>query len=491
MYFEKQYTDGFFHVSGKHGFLPIKAPLKELPTKYNDLQQLINKLHVKQDDGTTGILGNPNEIVNAVAQVPNYKEQVMEETDPFIIQALYRAYTFITSGYTLELSYQEFKISGNYGVARDVLPANIAEPLVEVSNKLNVYPWLDYHYAYSHGNYIVKDENIGLKWSNLDMACKFVGTNDEIGFIMNHVDINSLTPSLVDYVMTYGSKMITNHDGRNYFLLSAGICMEGINKKRRDMWLASKPENYNDFRVFIMGIKGNTNIFPNGLTYENCFDNVPQFYRGQTGAQDSIIPMMDIFTGIVDYYPDNQLTQYLMDLRSYRPLCMQNFLTDLREFYKNNSIFERLKKDKDYTGLIYLLKTVDEVYLFRNGHWQFVQKYIMSNTKYAFATGGTPITSWLINQIEAVLEFEKDIIKFIKEAFTMKELFKFIKSNNLCNNTVFLDMAGDLIDGLANKQKLLVTQVNELKKTNYDINLIYMTNKTMNLEDCCTPRFKN
>jgi hypothetical protein len=39
----------------------------------------------------------------------------------------------------------------------------------------------------------------------------------------------------------------------------------------------------------------------------------------------------------------------------------------------------------------------------------------MSNTKYAFATGGTPITSWLINQIEAVLEFEKVIVMFLQD----------------------------------------------------------------------------
>ena len=38
----------------------------------------------------------------------------------------------------------------------------------------------------------------------------------------------------------------------------------------------------------------------------------------------------------------------------------------------------------------------------------------MSNTKYAFATGGTPITTWLINQIEAVLKYEEDIINYVK-----------------------------------------------------------------------------
>ena len=114
--------------------------------------------------------------------------------------------------------------------------------------------------------------------------------------------------------------------------------------------------------------------------------------------------MIDIFTGIVDFYPDNKLTEYLLDLRTYRPKCIQNFFVDLREHYNKNPLFKQLTDAKCYEGLVYLLKIVDEVYLFRNGHWQFVQKYIMSNTKYAFATGGTPITTWLINQIESVLE---------------------------------------------------------------------------------------
>ena len=470
MYYEKEYTDGFFNVSGHHGFLPIKEPLSVLPSKYNELQLVIDKLHVKQDGG---ILGIPNEIVNAVSLVPNYKELVQEESDTHVLQALYRAYTFITSGFTLELSYQEFIKSGNYGVARGILPANIAEPLVAVSNKLEAYPWLDYHYAYSHGNYIKKDAIKGLHWSNLDMACKFVGTSDEIGFIMVHVYISEVTPELVDSVMEYGKandvKSIYKFSVCNKHLKTAGIIMQEMNKRRREMWSASRHENYNDFRVFIMGIKGNNKIFPNGLTYENCFDNVPQYYRGQTGAQDSIIPMMDIFTGIVDYYPDNQLTQYLLDLRSYRPVCIQNFFNDLREYYKEHNIFEQLKRDNNYDGLIYLLKIVDEVYLFRNGHWQFVQKYIMSNTKYAFATGGTPITTWLINQIEAVLELEKDIITFLRSS-------KFVLSGEL-------ELYRELDSSLERKQKLLMDQVNELKNASYDINLIYMKNQEMQLED--------
>jgi hypothetical protein len=93
----------------------------------------------------------------------------------------------------------------------------------------------------------------------------------------------------------------------------------------------------------------------------------------------------------------------------------------------------------------------------------------MSNTKYAFATGGTPITTWLINQIEAVLELEKDIITFLRSS-------KFVLSDEL-------QLYTELDSSLERKQKLLMDQVNELKNASYDINLIYMKNQEMQLED--------
>jgi indoleamine 2,3-dioxygenase len=466
-YWEKEYTDGFFNVSSDHGFLPIKEPLKYLPNEYFCLQETINKLHVYQnyeerekDNENKGILGIPDEIVEQVKHIPDYSESIQAESDTFVLQALFRAYAFITSGYTLEKSYQEFLKSGNYGKARQLLPKNIAQPFVLVSKKLDVHPWMDYHYGYSLGNYVKKDATKDLHWKNLDMACKFTGTPDEIGFIMVHVYINEMSPKLVESVTEYGRSL--NIDS----LKKCGEHLQEINRRRRDMWTASRHERYNDFRVFIMGIKGNDSIFGQGLTYEDCFNNEPQQYRGQTGAQDNIIPMMDIFTGIVDYYPDNKLTEYLLDLRTYRPTCIQNYLSDLRNYYKEKPLFKQLIEAGSYEGLVYLLKIVNEVYLFRNGHWQFVQKYIMSNTKYAFATGGTPITSWLINQIEAVLEYERVIIEYLNENYT----------NKSSENTL-------LQDEYCTKKNLLLEQVNELKKIDYNIDFVYMKNSEMKLDD--------
>ena len=465
-YWKKEYTDGFFNVSRENGFLPIREPLQNLPHEYKELQDLINNLHVFQSENREekGVLGIPNEIVEKIKFVPDYSSVIDKETDIFLLQALYRAYTFVTSGFTLEQAYQEFLQSGNYGVARQILPANIAQPLVLVSSKLDVYPWLDYHYSYSLGNYVKKDPSGSLHWKNLDMACKFTGTSDEIGFIMVHVYINEVSPQLVKSVMDYGLNPADVNS-----LQMCGKTLEEMNRRRRDMWTASRHERYNDFRVFIMGIKGNDKIFGQGLVYDGCFNNEPQQYRGQTGAQDSIIPMIDIFSGIVDFYPDNKLTEYLLDLRSYRPRCIQNFFNDLRNHYKINPLFKQLTDAKCYEGLVYLLKIVDEVYLFRNGHWQFVQKYIMSNTRYAFATGGTPITTWLINQIEAVLEYERVIIEYLESNF----------KDALRENEIWLTLTSDY----NKKRSLLIEQVNELRKIDYNIDFVYMKNSELDLED--------
>ena len=236
--------------------------------------------------------------------------------------------------------------------------------------------------------------------------------DDERGFIMLHVDINQNSPKLIEGILGYlNSNNITEVNN------SLSLCLDGmkkVNERRQLMWQASRWKHYNDFRVFIMGIKGNDEIFGDGVVYQGVWDE-PQQYRGQTGAQDNIIPTMDIFTGVINYYPKNDLTKYLLDLRSYRPICIQNFLADLKDEMAedDHNLFKNLIKDNNEQGLYLLLQILDEIYYFRNGHWQFVQKYIMANTVYPKATGGTPIISWIPNQITSVLNIMTEVFDSI------------------------------------------------------------------------------
>ena len=85
--------------------------------------------------------------------------------------------------------------------------------------------------------------------------------------------------------------------------------------------------------------------------------------------------------------------------------------------------------------MCYLLAIVEEIYKFRNGHWQFVQKYIMANTKYAKATGGTPIISWIPNQIKSVLSYIEVILN---------ELHSMNRNFNLEQNKIYTQSTNTL-----------------------------------------------
>ena len=457
----KSLSDGFFSIDSKNGFLPIKEPLINLPSRYETLQQLIDEMPVLKEDGTPGILANHGSIEEAIKILPNYLDLVKLEKDSFVNAALFRAYSFLASAYTLSPSHHKFLKTGKYGMANDRLPSNISQPFVYISNSLGVYPWLDYHYAYSLGNYFKIDKEKGFNWSNLSMAAKFSGMDDERGFIMLHVDINQHSPDLVKSAFGVANSK-NNESSLNKSLKLFANTLKKINERRRVMWEASRWKHYNDFRVFIMGIKGNEEIFPNGLIYEGVWDK-PKYFRGQTGAQDNIIPTADIVSGVINFYPENQLTKYLLDLRKYRPICVQNFFEILTKEMRSTPLLKRLTKTDNQLGMYYLMSAYEEIYFFRNGHWQFVQKYIMQNTKYAKATGGTPIISWIPNQIKAVFSAMQNL------SDQMKDSNHWIKSK--------------WIESYLKKVELLNKQLEILSIDTFNPESVFKLNEEIGLED--------
>ena len=129
-----------------------------------------------------------------------------------------------------------------------------------------------------------------------------------------------------------------------------------------------------------------------------------------------------------------------------------------------------LQKQKNSKALCYLLGVLEEIYHFRNGHWQFVQKYIMSNTKYAKATGGTPIISWLPNQMKAVMKEMHSIIGIINilkidNSSQEFELFKKIKL------------------ALSKKEMLLEEQLKLVNKKIFSAQEVFDLNKKYDLKD--------
>jgi indoleamine 2,3-dioxygenase len=103
--------------------------------------------------------------------------------------------------------------------------------------------------------------------------------------------------------------------------------MEHIIVSQLKMFNASDPKNYEKcVRPWIFGWKGNAD-FDHGVVFEGT-DTSPTFLRGETGAQSTIIPSLDIVLGIT--HKADELRAMLQDLELYRPKPQRDFLATLR-----------------------------------------------------------------------------------------------------------------------------------------------------------------
>ena len=60
------------------------------------------------------------------------------------------------------------------------------------------------------------------------------------------------------------------------------------------------------------------------------------------------------------------------------------------------------------SAALYLL-ALNQVRDFRWRHWCFTREYILKKTSHPTATGGSPIVTWLPNQLQAVMQAMVDV----------------------------------------------------------------------------------
>jgi len=98
-----------------------------------------------------------------------------------------------------------------------------------------------------------------------------------------------------------------------------------------------------------MGTKSQP-MFPNGVVYEGV-GKEPTFYRGESGANDSIIPTIDNLVEVTDNMPNNPFTAILKDFRTYRPVSHNAYLTYIEERSKRVGVREFATADPNSTVL--------------------------------------------------------------------------------------------------------------------------------------------
>lgn len=386
-----------FQVGPRNGFLPREAPMYDLPVKYSVLDQILKEMPTERKNST---LANGKFGETIMKDLPELSVKEAEN-DSRLQMALFRDYTFAASAYLLEPCELEFRRTGTYGLGRSILPRNIAVPLATLAKQINTHPYMEYAQSYALYNYKKNDEKKGLDYDNLSLIREFTGLQSERGFILTHVAMVKNSPALVVGVLNVLESIESgNRDRFNSSMADLTETMTSINAVMETMWGNSLPKDYSRFRTYIFGTKAQP-MFPNGVIYKGV-STVPVFYRGESGANDSMVPTIDNLLQLTKNMPKNPLTDMLRDFRSYRPEGHREWLSWLESAAESFNVREYAKRD--YTSIAAYMRLLDQVRDFRNRHWNFTKEYIIKHSKHPVATGGSPITTWLPNQLSVVLD---------------------------------------------------------------------------------------
>ncbi len=304
---------------------------------------------------------------------------------------------------------------------------------------------MEYAGSYALFNYRLKDPSGGLEYSNLRLIRAFEHgldpTSSEAGFVLVHVDMVRNSGPLVEGTIACLSAL-SGEDGfgeqpkstaaappppKRREAFNAGLrlvlgALRRVNGVMEGMWDKSKPRAYTSFRTFIFGITSQSMFPAEGVVYEGVNGGRPLSFRGESGANDSMVPLMDNLLQVA--MPNTPLTAILRDFRDYRPSNHRRFL----EWVGAESARLRVKDfalavgdgaaaadDDDDDGgdggeeavresRRLWIQVLDQVRDFRWRHWCFAREYILKQTAHPTATGGSPIVTWLPNQLQAVLE---------------------------------------------------------------------------------------
>ena len=268
-----------------------------------------------------------------------------------------------------------------------ILPEAIAKPWVELANKLERPPILSYG-SYCLDNWYRVDSKEDISLQNVGLITNFLGGVDEDWFVTIHVCIENAASKAVNAATKLS--YLNEDNSINDYLANLKDIVASL--KEVNNIFSRMPEKcdpyiyYHRVRPFIFGTKDNPDL-KKGLIYEGQFNNKPQFFRGETGAQSSIMPFLDGALGI--YHTKDHLRHYLNEMRDYMPPEHRKMIEDVESRSNAKTYIQQSKRlVNEYN------KCLEEIRKFRALHLEFAATYIhqQSQIKNPFGRGGSTIT---------------------------------------------------------------------------------------------------
>jgi len=279
-----------------------------------------------------------------------------------------------------------------------IIPEVIARPWVQLSKKLDRPPVLSYA-SYCLNNWFLLDSEETISLENVCLITNFLGGVDEDWFVTVHVCIEDAAAGAIEAAGALATCSESSDENEITSLLDRIVqSMIQVNRIFSRMPERCDPYiYYHRVRPFIFGSKDNPDL-KQGLIFENQFSNKPQYFRGETGAQSSIIPSLDGALGI--RHRNDTLRHYLNEMRSYMPTEHRNFIESIESKSQVRSLVDQSNVMKNAYN-----SCLEQLRIFRSLHLNYADAYInqqaqMSNPmgqggSTIIGTGGTPFMSYL------------------------------------------------------------------------------------------------
>jgi indoleamine 2,3-dioxygenase len=268
------------------------------------------------------------------------------------------------------------------------LPANLAAPLHCACTLLHRPPILSYDgYALYNWKRFRKDGPIAL--GNIDTIQNFVHLYDEHWFILVHVEIEAIAARILNAIARV--ELALSNGGPGSIDPSLWEIAEAVHAQvgvlRRIPEHMDPALYYRTFRPYIRFFE---NVSYEGIKAQSGVMN----FRGETGAQSSIMPTLVAFMKIP--HKPSMLTDHLADMRNYMPL-------EHRMLIKRIEAMPPIRETASREPFNAILEAIAE---FRSIHYGWAHEYINRWTSDPRGTGGTPYMKWLDQLIQETRSFK-------------------------------------------------------------------------------------
>lgn len=260
-----------------------------------------------------------------------------------------------------------------------ILPRNLAIPLCDVCGRLGRPSILSYD-GYALYNWKRFDPSQPIELGNIDTIQNFVHLYDEHWFILVHVEIEQIAARLLAGVALAAKGVATGDRAAvNEALGEIGQCV-----RQQVAVLDRIPEKmdpalyYKTFRPYIR--------FFEHVVFEGV-DAVPMDFRGETGAQSSIMPTLVALMKIP--HRPSLLTNHLADMQNFMPAEHRRLIAGVQSMEDLRPLADK----EPYNEVLEAMAT------FREVHYGWADEYIHKRVADPRGTGGTPYMQWLAQLI--------------------------------------------------------------------------------------------